>query len=130
MNPSYPRAGDPVAEFNQLIMEHVELQRELADARRALTEAQTAADDARQRYHAELTRRGDTVAELLVKLNDRTSQVRANAAALVETLNALKALRDLVMEGRVSNQQTFWPGEVFRALDAASDVFRKHGIPF
>jgi len=106
------------------------LERDLAESRKATESIQRAAEDERLKYLAELNRRGNALAEQMMRQIDMTTRHRREAAVNVLALKALKALRDLVMEGKVSNTQHGWPGEVFRALEDADDLLTRYGIPF
>lgn len=130
MNPYHTLTDEQLAEWHQLTTKVDRLTADLAESRKATESVQARAEQERQTLTAELRRRGDRIAELTMKEIHSMSAVRSTSGALIETLKALKALHDLVMQGQVANKQAQWPGEVFRAVEAAHDALRKYDIPF
>lgn len=130
MNPDHTPTARPLGEWLDLMEKCNRLERELFESRKATECVRSEAADARQKYHAELTRRGDTVAELLVKLNDRTNHARFNAGALVETLTALRRLlAALDQYDRTAHD----PGArrvLDKIVNEARECITKYDIPF
>lgn len=107
-----------------------QLQRDLTESRKATESVQAAAEEERVALRAELTRRGDTIAEAGIRSINLMNMVRQHAAALVETLKALRGLLDALdaldaHNGRASVRQA-----VACPVQAAREVLRKHDVPF
>lgn len=79
---------------------------------------------------AELEERAATILDLSQKHSHQLSAARRSAAALVLTLQALDNLLKALTGSNMEDAQRFFPGEVFRAMQDASEVIKAHGIPF
>lgn len=121
---------DQFAEWDAMMKRYEQLLLDLIESRKATESVQAAAEDARQKYHAELKRRGDTIAELLVKLNDRTNQARFNAGGLVETLAALRRLLAALEQYDGTARDPMARRDLEKIAEEAREVVRKYDIPF
>jgi len=133
MNPShaiedYPEPPpDPVF----LLTVRVEqLTRELNVSRGLADGMQQTFDQERARWNREKEQRSALILSQDETLRGRTEAVRRNAAALVVTLKALDALLKALTDSNMVDAQRFFPGEVFRAMQDASEVIKAYGIPF
>lgn len=130
MTDLYTLSEDQFAEYGTLRAKCERLQRDLEESRKATESVQAAAEESRQKYHAELTRRGDTIAELLVKLNDRTNHARFNAGGLVETLKALRRLLESIGQYDRTAHDPAARRVLEKIVKEAEECVTKYDIPF
>lgn len=116
--------------YQTLKAEVIELVKESETRRETLRQLQADMRSEYAKWAREMNERAEAILALNAQLCTQTSAARRSAAGLVLALKALQALRDLVMEGKVSNDSFQWPGEVFRAVQDAEEVIRAYGIPF
>lgn len=130
MNPYHTLTDDQLAEWHQLTVKVERLTADLAESRKATESVQRAAEEAYLKFLTDLRSKAQELKELTKRHIYQRDCAQKNAAALVSALAALKQLRDLATDGKISNKKTEWPGEVFRAIEDADEVIRASDIPF
>jgi len=121
---------DQIAEWHQLVTRNDQLQRDLAESRKATESVQEALMEANANLYAaklEASVNADTLTQKYLAYRDLT---RRNAAGIVQCLRALKSLLEAVHLPAVLAHQQEWPGEVYRAVEEAEEVVKLLDVPF
>lgn len=121
---------DQLAEWHQLTTRVDQLQRDLAESRKATESVQDKLLDANANLYAaklEASVRADTLTQQMLANRD---MARRNAASVVQCLRALRFLLDAVHLPAVLKHQNEWPREVFLAMQEAEEVVKLLGVPF
>lgn len=130
MNPFHTLTDHQLAEWHLLHTKVERLSADLADSRQATEAVQVHAEEERQKLRAELTRRGDRIAELTMMEIHATSALRSTYGAQVETLTALRRLLAAVAQCEECDHD----GAAVLVLDKitaeAQEVILRYDIPF
>ena len=109
---------------------YLALQSEAEERKRVLQHLQTAVREAAEKHTRYRAETGDELIRLTQAHANQRDCARRSAAGLVIALKALDELVKALTASNMEDAQRFFPGEVFRAIQEASDVIRAHGFPF
>jgi hypothetical protein len=130
MNPFHTLTDEQLAEWHILHTKVERLTADLAESRKATEAVQVAAEEERQKLRAELAGRDNHIAVLL-KLNAlHQTALRRHAAALVETLTALRRLVAAITQAGEHHNTPEANAVLDKIFLEAQEVILRHDIPF
>ena len=107
-----------------------ELERDLAESRKATESVQAALDAERTELRAALSKCGERIEKLAEQVTDRTNQSRFNAGGLVDTLTALRRLLAALEQYDGTARDPMARRVLEKIAEEAREVIRKYDIPW
>lgn len=107
-----------------------QLERDLAESRKATESVQAAAEEERRTLRAELARRADTIVDLKVTSNHRLTSLREHAATVVEAIRALRRLTAAIEQCDRCGWDTASRSVLNKIIIETAEFIRQHSIPF
>lgn len=105
-------------------------ERERDEARAQVEAAAAQTVELQAGYATQRRKLADEVYTLKEKNTQQREVIDRFRKEQMQLVRALRALRDVVMEGKVSCDSIEWPGEVFRAVQDAEEVLKLCEVPF
>lgn len=130
MNPFHALTDEQLAEWHRLTVRCERLESDLLESRKAVEAAQNFGIEERQKLRAEITRRGDHIAEITLREIHAVSALRSTYGALVETLTALRRLLAALAQCEVFGNDGKALEVLNKIRDEAQDAIRRYDIPF
>lgn len=130
MTPQEQAAAGRATELHSLKVRCGVLEGQLAKARQQAASAQAAAEDERRTLTAELNRRGDSIAKMGLDNVNALNMVRQHAAALVETLKALRRVLAAIDQCDRCRWDARSRDVLNRIMLEGRAAISKHDVPF